>query len=172
MTMSAPLRKIVLTAHVTCSVSWLGAVATFLALAVAGLTTRDVTLERGAYLAMGMTAWQVIVPLAFASLVTGVISSLGTPWGLLRYYWIAFKLLLTSFSTAILMLHMRSIDALAGAAVHAGDLSAALQGPQRLMVLASSLAIVTLVVVTALSVYKPRGTTPWSARRQTRTMSP
>lgn len=170
--MSAPVRKLMLTAHVTSSVGWLGAVAAFLALAVAGMTSRDATVEHGAYLAMGMIAWQVIIPLAFTSLVTGVASSLGTTWGLFRYYWIVFKLLLTSFSTAILMMHMAPIDALAGAAAHAVNLSTAPQGPQRLMVLASTLAIVTLVVVTALSVYKPRGITPWSARRQTRTTPP
>jgi hypothetical protein len=40
MTMAPGLRKFVLTAHVTSSVGWLGAVAGFLALAVAGLTAR------------------------------------------------------------------------------------------------------------------------------------
>jgi hypothetical protein len=38
MAMTPRLRKFALTAHVTSSVGWLGAVAAFLALAVAGLT--------------------------------------------------------------------------------------------------------------------------------------
>lgn len=172
MIMNAGMRKVMLTAHVTCSVGWIGAVAAFLALAVVGLARQDAHLARSAYLAMGVIAWQVIVPLAFASLVTGIVSSLGTSWGLFRYYWIVFKLLITSFSTAILMMHMRPVDALAAAAAHAGDLGGALQGPQRLMVAASSLAILALAVVTALSVYKPRGVTPWGARRAPRTVLP
>lgn len=162
---SARVRKVVLTAHVTCSVGWIGAVAVFLALAIVGLTSRDIILARGAYLAMAVTAWEVVVPLAFASLVTGLVSSLCTSWGLFRHYWIVFKLLLTAFSTAILMIHMRPIDALARQAAHAGVLTDALQS---LMVIASSLAIVALVVVTALSVYKPRGVTPVGARSEPR----
>lgn len=39
--MTPRLRKFALTAHVTSSVGWLGAVATFLALAVVGLTSQD-----------------------------------------------------------------------------------------------------------------------------------
>lgn len=172
MIFSSGVRKVVLTAHVTCSAGWIGAVAAFLALAVVGLTNHDTHLARAAYLAMGVTAWQVIVPLAFASLVTGVVSSLGTSWGLFRYYWIVFKLLLTSLSVAVLMIHMRPIDALSGAAARAVNIPGALEGPQRLMVIASSLAITALVVLTALSIYKPRGVTPWSARRTPRATSP
>ena len=168
MPMSTGLRKVTLTAHVICSVGWIGAVGAFLALAVVGLTSRDAHLTRGAYLAMGVTAWEVIVPLAFASLITGVVSSLGTSWGLFRYYWIVFKLVITSLSTAVLMMHMRPIDALAGAAAHADSFTGALAGPQRLMVVASSLAVVALIIVTVLSVYKPRGVTPWGARREPR----
>ena len=50
---------------------------------------------RAAYPAMELAARFVIVPLAFASLLTGVIQSLGTPWGLFRHYWVLVKLLLT-----------------------------------------------------------------------------
>jgi hypothetical protein len=39
--MSPGLRKLALLAHVTCSVGWLGAVAGFLALAIAGLASRE-----------------------------------------------------------------------------------------------------------------------------------
>jgi ABC-type nickel/cobalt efflux system permease component RcnA len=81
------LRKLVLTAHITFSVGWLGAVAVFLALAIAGLTSRDPQMVRAAYSAMELTARFVIVPLAIASLFSGLIQSLGTPWGLFRHYW-------------------------------------------------------------------------------------
>lgn len=46
MTMSPGLRKLALTAHVTTSVGWLGAVAASLGLGVAGMTLQDP--ERGA----------------------------------------------------------------------------------------------------------------------------
>ncbi|WP_287354795.1 hypothetical protein [Mesorhizobium sp.] len=50
-------RKFALTAHVTSSVGTLGAVAGFLALAVAGLNSADSQVARAAYLAMELIAW-------------------------------------------------------------------------------------------------------------------
>jgi hypothetical protein len=47
--------------------------------------------------------------LAFASLLTGFIQSLGTPWGLFRHYWVLVKLLLTVFSTVVLLVKMELI---------------------------------------------------------------
>src|SRR3546814_3156266 len=58
MTMTPRLRKFVLAAHVTSSVGSLGAVAVFLALAFAGLTSQDAQLVRAAYVANGFVAWR------------------------------------------------------------------------------------------------------------------
>ena len=85
MTMTPSLRKFALTAHVTSSVGLLGSITALLALAVAGLTSQDAQIVRAAYPAMELIARFVIVPLAFASLLTGLIQSLGTPWGLTPY---------------------------------------------------------------------------------------
>ncbi len=95
MIMPPRLRKFVLTAHVTTTVGWLGAVVVFLALVVVGLTSQGAQTVRGAYLVMEPAAWWVLVPLAFASLLTGIVQSLGTTWGLFRHYWVLFKLLIT-----------------------------------------------------------------------------
>lgn len=51
-TMTPSLRKLVLTAHVTFSVGWLGAVAVFLAFVITGLTSQDAQIVRSAYQAM------------------------------------------------------------------------------------------------------------------------
>jgi hypothetical protein len=48
----------------------------------------------------------VIVPLALASLLSGLIQSLATPWGLFRHYWIMTKLFLTIFATVVLLKKM------------------------------------------------------------------
>src|SRR5438067_2015588 len=155
MIMTPGLRKFALTAHVTSSIGWFGAVAAFLALAIAGLTSRDAQLVRAAYLAMELTTWFVIVPLAFVSLLTGVVSSLGTKWGLFRYYWVLLKLLITIFATIVLLVHTQPIDLLAGVAAKTTVFSVDLQSRQLLMVIASSAALVVLIVLTVLSVYKP-----------------
>lgn len=159
--MSPSLRKFALTAHVTSSISWLGAVAGFLALAVAGLTSRDAQMVRAAYLAMELTAWFVIVPLAFASLLTGIIHSLGTTWGLFRHYWVLAKLLITIPSTILLLVHMKVVSRLAGAAAKTILFSADLHGLRIQMVADAGAALLVLLVATTLSVYKPQGRTPY-----------
>ena len=166
MIMTPGHRKVALTAHVTSSVGWFGAVSAFLALAIAGMVSQDRELVRAAYLVMGLTTWFVIVPLALVSLLTGVISSLGTRWGLFRYYWVLMKLVLTILATLALLDHTRPIDLLAGTAAKTAVLGADLHGAQFQMVVASSLALVVLLVLTVLSVYKPRGMTPYGQRKQ------
>src|SRR5260370_7665053 len=116
MTIGPRLRKFALTTHVTCSVGLLGAIAGFLALAVAGLTSREGQMLRGAYLAMELTAWCVIVPLALASLLTGLVQSLGTTWGLFRHYFVLAKLSLTVFPAVLFLPKMNLITSLASVA--------------------------------------------------------
>lgn len=165
MIMTPYLRKFALTAHVICSVGWLGAVASFLALAIAGLTSQDMQLARGVYLAMDLTARFVIVPLCLASLLTGMVSSLGTTWGLFRYYWVLIKFVITDLSTIILLVHMRPITRLADVAAVA-SLSSADRRMQIQMVVAGGAALLALLVTTTLSVYKPRGMTVYGWRKQ------
>src|SRR5216684_4375364 len=136
MTMGPRLRVFALTMHVTCSVGLLGTIAGFPALAVAGLTSQDAQMVRAAYLAMEVTTWFVIVPLAFLSLLSGVVSSLGTNWGLFRHYWVLEKLLITIFATIALLMHTRPIELLAAAAASTAAFSADLQSQQLHMLIA------------------------------------
>lgn len=85
MIMTPPVRKLALTAHVTASIGWVGALVVFFAHAVAGLTSSDEQIVRAVTLAMGITAWFVILPLGLATLATGLVQALGTAWGLLRF---------------------------------------------------------------------------------------
>src|ERR671920_1435115 len=99
--MTPALRKLVLTAHVTSSVGWLGAVAGFQALAIAAATSQEPQAIRSFYLAMGLIGWYVVVPFCLASLVTGLVISLGTAWGLFRHYWVLVKFLITVIAALI-----------------------------------------------------------------------
>ncbi|KOF17197.1 hypothetical protein AC244_18505 [Ensifer adhaerens] len=85
MMMTPLVRKVALIAT---SVGSLGAVAGFLALAVAGLASEDTQTMTSVYVAMDVIARSVILPLIFASLMTGLIQSLGTTWGLFRHCWV------------------------------------------------------------------------------------
>ncbi|HEY4654326.1 MAG TPA: hypothetical protein VIH22_07425, partial [Cyclobacteriaceae bacterium] len=113
MTLTPVLRKFALTTHITFSVGWFGAVAGFLALAVAGLTSGDAQIVRSAYLSMELIGWFIIVPACLGALLSGIIQSLGTQWGLFQHYWVLVKLLLTIAATIILLVDMQPIGFIA-----------------------------------------------------------
>ena len=167
MTMRPRLRKFVLTAHVVSSVGWLGAVAVFLALAVVGLTSQDAQLVRAVYLAMEPAGWFVLVPLSLASLLTGLVQSLGSKWGLLQHYWVLMKLLINVVATTVLLLYMQTLGYLADVAAQttlsSGDLRL-LRSPSP--VLHAGFGMLLLLVAATLSVYKPRGMTRYGQRKQ------
>jgi len=166
MIMAPRLRKFALTAHVAFSVGWLGAVASFLALAVAGLTSQDAQTGRAAYLAMELIAWFVIAPLSLASLLTGLLQALGTKWGLFRHYWVVAKLLINVLATIALLMWLPSISYIAGVAAKTSLSNVDLGGPQIEAVIRAGGALLLLLAATAMAVYKPWGVTRYGRRKQ------
>jgi hypothetical protein len=164
MTMMRPrLRKFALATHLTFSVGWIGAVVAYLALGVAAVTSQDAQTVHGAWIAMELTGWYVIVPLAIASLLTGLVMALGTRWGLFRHYWVLFALVLTILATVVLLLHMPDVSLLADVAREAEG--AGLDGPGGDL-LHPGLGLAVLLVIQVLNVYKPPGMTRYGQRKQ------
>jgi hypothetical protein len=161
--MSIGVRKFALTVHLATSLGWLGAVVAYVALGISAVRSVDPQLVRSAWTAMELVGWTVLVPLAIGLLVTGVLISLATPWGLFRHYWVLISLGLTVLATAILILHMPSVSTTARVAREGeggqlgqlgGDLPHAIGG------------LMVLLVITVLNVYKPQGLTPYGWRKQ------
>jgi hypothetical protein len=161
-TLAPALRKLTLIIHVSSSVGWLGAIGAFLAVAITGLTTRDSSLVRSAYQGMNSIGWFVLVPISFASLLSGLIQALGTPWGLFRHYWVIFKLLINVLANAVLLAYMVELSSTVSmlSRMDAGQLRSS--SP----VLHASAALLLLLVAVVLSIYKPRGVTPYGWRKQ------
>lgn len=162
--MKSAVRRLLFTTHVTSSVGWTGAVLVFLALAAIGLTSQDAPTVRGVYLVMAPAAWFVLVPLAHASLLSGVAISLGTPWGLFRHYWVVSKLLITLFATVILLIYMGTFRQMAGLAANPVVGLGLVRNPSPMV--HSILALILLLLATVLGVYKPFGMTPYGKRQQ------
>ena len=168
--MTPALRKLTVTAHVTFSVGWLGATAAFLALSIAGLTSHDAEVVRGLYRSMDLISRFVIIPMCFAAVGTGLLQALGTPWGLFRYNWIVVKFGLAIFATFALLVHQFAVIGEAARRV-SGTATEILFGADLAplkteLVRAPSLAILLLLVVTTLGVYKPWGLTDYGRRKQ------
>ena len=161
--MMPALRRVTFTTHITSSVGWVGAAMAFLALAVIGVTSEDERTVRGAYLVMAPAAWFVLVPLAHASLLSGIALSLGTTWGLFRHYWVVLKLGITVFSTVILLIYVGTFRQMAGVAADpVVDLAMVRNASP---IVHAILALVLLVAATVLGVYKPFGMTAYGERR-------
>ncbi|GAC1329086.1 MAG: hypothetical protein NVSMB2_28240 [Chloroflexota bacterium] len=160
--MSPTVRKFALTLHLTCSIGWIGAVLAYLALGIAAVTSGDTETIRAAWIAMDVTGWWAIVPLAAAALLTGVVMALGTHWGLFRQYWIVISLLLAVLSTGVLVLHMPSVTASAALARRTDGLTLTPGGD----LFHPGVGLLVLLVVTVLNIYKPAGLTPYGWRKQ------
>jgi hypothetical protein len=161
--MSPATRKFALSAHLTFSIGWIGAVLVYLGLGVAAVRSEEDELIRAMWRAMELTGWYVIVPLALASLLTGLVMALGTKWGLFRHYWVVISFVLTVFATLVLLLHMPSVSSTVDYALSA-------EGPD-LKALGGdlghpSIGLGVLLVIQFLNLYKPRGLTRYGWRKQ------
>jgi len=163
MTMMPSVRKLVLATHLTLSVGWIGAALAYLALVLAAMTTQEAQTLRAAWIAMDLIGWYVIVPLALTSLATGLVMSLGTPWGLFRHYWVLFSLGLTTLATVVLLEHMQSVTVYADLAAKTPS---AATGELPVELVHAGLGLLVLLAVQVMNVYKPRGLTPYGLRKQ------
>ncbi|HEY6353618.1 MAG TPA: hypothetical protein VIY30_03950 [Burkholderiaceae bacterium] len=128
-------------------------------LAIAGLRGPGEQTVRAACQAMDLIGWKLVVPLCVASLLTGVVQALGTPWGLLRHYWVLMKLVATVVLTVLLLVHMQPTRRLAAVAVDAAVSGAGLHQLQMQLAVDAAAALLALIVVVALAIYKPQGVT-------------
>ena len=164
--MSPSLYRLTLVIHVVSSVAWMGAEAVLLTLAVIGINTGSPETLRAVYVTMGLFGPWFYIPLAFVGLVSGVVLSLGTKWGLVSYYWVVIKLVfnvaLAGGGTAFVMGMVRKAADHASNAP-AGGLTGAVIGSQRFsLVGAFSIGMGLLTIATILSYYKPWGRLPWA----------
>ncbi|NYI76369.1 hypothetical protein [Nocardioides panzhihuensis] len=165
------VRKAVLVLHLLGVGAWLGidvVVGILAAVATGSAEAADRALALqviGTYLAGPMLAAGVIV------LVTGLVLGWGTKWGLVRFWWVAVKLVVNVVLVALIvfvllpgMAEVRTIgEVLAATGELTGDVSSLRFPP------AVSLTALTIAVV--LSVYRPWGRTRFGERAY-RTGSP
>jgi hypothetical protein len=86
--------RLLLTMHIIVSVGWLGIVFAKLVLGLRAMTSNAPGVSDALYLSMGVVNI-AFPPAAIGTLVTGVLLSMDTKWGLLQHYWVATKLALS-----------------------------------------------------------------------------
>jgi hypothetical protein len=171
--MNPNLRKLALTTHIALSVGWVGAVVAYLVLVVAAMTGPGDQTLRSAWIGMELIGWYLIVPLALASLLTGLLMSLGTPWGLFRHYWVLISFVLTIVATVVLLAHMPTVSFFANVAAGTDPASVSeLRGALRGELLHAGVGVLLLLVIQALNVYKPQGMTAYGRQSVSRAALP
>ncbi|MGH8930620.1 MAG: DUF2269 domain-containing protein [Egibacteraceae bacterium] len=146
----ARVRTFVRAAHVTAAAGWLGLVVAMVVLGVSAATTGEATLVAAAYGFMAQIGGTVIPGFAVATLLTGVVLSVATPWGLIRHYWVVVKIVLT---IAVIVTGVRLTGRWVEQALAGG-------GPAGwLLVAGSAVHLLMLGAATVISVDKPWGKT-------------
>lgn len=164
------VRKSLLVLHAVTGISWMGVDIALLVLLITARTTNDAALVISAFHAIRMIVPVAVPPLSFGILITGLILGWGTSWGLVRYWWVLVKLLLSLVMTvlvfsslvpAINSLAIPSTTSLSAEAVRAsmGSIPTQLMFPP-------VVSFLMLGIATVLSIFKPWRRTPWT--RETR----
>ncbi|MGK3106317.1 DUF2269 domain-containing protein [Streptomyces sp. WAC05858] len=158
--LTRPVRRGLLVVHVVVSVGWLGLSLGMLALGITGAVA-DSAEEAGAmYRSMNVLGDWLLIPISLLAPASGIVLSLGTPWGLARHRWVYVKFWLTLVTTGATAFALRaSIDA-AVADVVAGRAVGATTDP----IVAPSVSLGVYTFLTAISVTKPWGLTPRGRR--------
>lgn len=164
--MKSSLRKFALTAHITLSVGWLGAIAAYLAVAIVGLISDDAPMVRAAYLSMEVIGWFVIIPFSLAALLAGLVEALGTQWGLFRHWWVSVKFLLTTSAIIVLLGHIQAVTRMSGVAREMTLSATDFRALRIQLVVHAGGGLLVLLAATVLSVYKPWAMTPYGLRKE------
>ena len=151
--------KLLLTAHIITSVGWLGVVFAKLVLALTAATAASPDVSATLLVALDAVN-AAFAPASTGAIVSGVLLSLGTRWGLLQHSWVVAKLVLTVgvFGTAV-----QVVPRIVGLAVAEPTLLGLPWAPAVLLAFAA-VHLLMLAAATALAVYKPWGKT-WLGRR-------
>lgn len=150
-------RKAVLTLHIVSAGAWIGVdvlVAVLVGVGLGGSTDA----ARG--LALRALAEFVVAPMLVSALVclgSGVLLGLATKWGLVRYWWVAIKLVMNLLLCVLIVVALRPGMADVGAAGVAIEHGRVPVADLSFLVFPPTVSLTMLAAATLLSVYKPWG---------------
>lgn len=157
--MPRKVRRLTVVLHVLFSAAWIGLTLGILALGIRAYTSQDPGVVAFAYRAGDVFGEWLLVPVALATLITGLALSVGTQWGLVRHKWVLVKFVLTVITVLLVAFSMapglseNADRAVAGTAVADID-----------MWIAPLVGTTTYAFMYVISVLKPWGLTLWGRR--------
>lgn len=150
-------RSLALIVHIVAASAWIGIDVLVAVLVGTGALATDPALRGLAYQAL---ATFVVVPMAVAALVTlasGVLLGLATRWGLVRYWWVAVKLVLNVVMVVLIFVVLR--PGMSGVSVAGAELVAegSTSADLSLLVFPPVVSLTMLTLAVVLAVTKPWG---------------
>ncbi|MGL5911549.1 MAG: hypothetical protein ACRCZP_16235 [Phycicoccus sp.] len=157
MPISRPWRRALLVAHIASSGAWIGIDVMVAVLVGVGRLAGDVQTRVLAYRALAEFVVGPMLASALVCLVTGVLLGLGTTWGLLRYWWVAAKLVANLVLCALVVFALR--PGMDDVAVYGAALPTGVADPAAVsqLVFPPAVSLTALVAAVVLSVVKPWG---------------
>ncbi|NIK56989.1 PDR/VanB family oxidoreductase [Kribbella shirazensis] len=157
-------------AHAISAAAWVGITCAVVTLTVIGLTTDDIDTAVVVYRLVSQFDITLLPWANFATTLTGLALGLTTRWGLIRYRWVAAKLVI---SFAILFSAFAYVEDSVGAVIEqaealaaSGGSTAALEADGGIVFAGFGLPLLSLVAAMLLSLYKPGGKTRWGRRQK------
>ncbi len=155
--LGARTRKGVLVVHIVSAGAWIGIDVVMAVFVFTALGTEDDSIKALCYRALELFAVWPLLTAGLVCLASGVVLGLGTKYGLVRYWWVAIKLVLNIVLTALVLVALRP-----------GVIEAAEQGRRFAAGEAASLAVgdlifppivspTALLIAFVLAVFKPWG---------------
>jgi hypothetical protein len=159
-------RKALLVLHAICGIGWMGVDIALLVLLITARTTDDAALVVSGFNAIRMIVPIAVPPLSLGILMTGLILGLGTRWGLVRYWWVLVKLLLSLVMTVLVFVSLvpgvNSIAVLSATTTSADAVRASLGTLPTMLLFPPVVSFLMLGAAAILSIFKPWRRTPWS----------
>jgi hypothetical protein len=152
-------RKAVLITHILAVGTWVGVDVLVAVFVLAGWLSPDPAVRGAAYQALGtFVVWPMLVA-GLLSLATGVILGLGSKYGLVRYWWVAVKLVLNLVLCTLIVVLLR--PELGELAAYGRELAAGTAAERDLagLLFPPAVSLTALTLATVLSVAKPWGRT-------------
>ncbi|MER7847429.1 PDR/VanB family oxidoreductase [Kitasatospora sp. NPDC096077] len=167
-------RKLTLALHITSSVGWMGLSMSMATLALIGYLTSDPGVAKGAYYAMYVFDESTVSVISLVCGVTGVLLGRGTPWGLLRHWWVVVKWVITLAVAMIAWVYTHPLVLTAAEKAAASEDGVYRPGPEgTLLAWTVPPLFCGLLFLGFVSVYKPWGRTRRGRRyAQSRAGSP
>lgn len=168
MKQSVGMRKLLLAVHLLFSGILLGCTAVFVILDLTALFARDQMTLEACYRIMHLLSRTSLRASTIGSVVSGILLSVFTSWGLLKFRWIVAK---EALSLPVLALGLYGIYewSLRGLRIVTANSSetwkdAGFQSDGLMLGTGIALQLLSVVLLYLLSVYKPGGRTGWASK--------